>query len=120
MSPIQCPKCGIRFIDRKIYTLDEAAIMLRRPLSTIQWWAKSGQLPVRVAGGQIRGRLKYLVDANDLDAFIDHHFPHKSELSATSPNPRARLLFKMLTWRRMGAEAARAMHGKKRKDEQRN
>lgn len=90
----ECPFCGARFLNMKLVTVDEAALLLGVERGTVMSWIKAGKLDPRC---YVRGpRVIYLIDSYDIDEFNDKYRPRRSTVSKDSPNLVAQRAYRIL------------------------
>jgi len=100
LSSTECPLCGARFIDIRLFTLDEAALKVNVKKQTIQRWIKAGELDARVwVRGKV-GPVRYMIDSYDLEDFMLRHFPKRSTLAPDAENELARRAYRILKFRK--------------------
>ena len=96
----ECPYCGARFLDLRLFTRDEAARRIGVATSTIIRWIHNGELDARLwVRGKI-GPVRYMIDSYDLEAFMMRHFPRRSELRSDHDNIIARRAYQALRFKK--------------------
>lgn len=99
ISATECPQCGLRFMDIRLFTREEAARKLGCADATIRKWIKDGELEARVWVKGKTGPVVYMIDSWDLEEFMLRHFPKRSSLSLDAANPKARLAYSILRFK---------------------
>jgi len=100
LSSLECPACGLRFIDIRLFTPAEAARKMNVAERTIKNWIRSGEIESRVwVRGKI-GPVRYLIDSYDLEEFMLRHFPKRSTLTPDNENIIARRAYHALKFKK--------------------
>jgi len=100
MPATECPECGARFIDIRMFTREETARKLGCSVWSIKDWIKKGELEARVWVKGKTGPVVYMIDSWDLEEFMLKHFPKRSTLAPDAENHKARRAYRILRFRR--------------------
>ena len=104
LIPVECPYCGARFMDIRLFSINEVASRLGVALNTIKGWIRTGELESRVwVRGKV-GPVRYVIDSYDVEEFMGRHFPKRSTLRPDHENVIARRAYRALRFKKPPGE----------------
>lgn len=111
-SSWSCQYCRKQLVRKRLFSIKEAAFLLNAHYETTLSWVRRGLLPSRL-WPRSRGSLRRVIDARDIETFVEEFFPRCDAIRPDSPNPRVRQIWKMIEWYRANGRKGAAVRWNK-------